>query len=352
MKNKPILCFHIGYIPDINIPSIKTTYGSEIALIKISSIFSKKYRVIIFGDCLSNIIINDIEYLNSSYFENFQKSNEIEIIILLRYIFPLIDFELNAKKIFLWCQDIYAMHYYQNLALPNYGKELLKNMIHKIDGIITLTNWHKNYLEKFYEINQNKVFVIGNAIDDKMFEDNFNKQKNKFIWTSHGYRGINKLIEYFHEIRNNISDAELYIYRDETAFDPEIFKEFFKYDYIHYGGKLNNNEIIKEFENSEFWFYPTDFEETYCISALEAQMAKCVCVCSDLAGLSETVGERGVLIKEPIWSKEYKEKAINEITKISNDTDIKKQYQESGYEWAKNQTWKNRAEEWYKLFRT
>lgn len=155
-----------------------------------------------------------------------------------------------------------------------------------------------------------------------------NKKINS-IWTSHSGRGTHKLLEYFHEIRKKLPDAELYIYRDKTAFSPQVLEEMEKYDYFHFGDKIENKKLIEEFQTSEFWFYPTDFEETYCISALEAQMSKCICICTDLGGLTETVGERGILIKEPIWSEEYKNKAIEE-----NNENLKEKYREIGYKWA------------------
>lgn len=349
--NKSILCFHVGYIPDINDENTKNTYGSEIALVNISERFSKIYNVFIFGDAIYNeIVVNNVTYLNSNKFENFQDNNEIEITILLRYIYPLLDFEIKSKKLYLWVQDIYPMIFYQNLSIYNKGKSLLKNLIDKIDGVIALTNWHRNFLINFYEIEENKVIVIGNGIDITKFKNDIKKQKNKFIWTSHGYRGIENLIDHFHEIKRRIPDAELYIYRDRTAFSDDIYDEMLKYDYIHYGGKLTNDELIKEFQSSDIWYYPTHFEETYCISALEAQMSKCVCVTTDLAALSETVGNRGILIKDTINTIKYKNNAVDQIINILNNENLKKEYQELGHNWAIKQTWENRINEWYELF--
>lgn len=291
--------------------------------------------MIIFGsDIHKEIIVNNIEYYNSDKFEKFQYENEIEIIILLRYIFPFLDFELKSKKIFLWLHDIYPLPYYKSLSLPDIGKQFLKNIIDRIDGIVTLTNWHRNFISNFYEIGLNKIFIIGNGINLEDFKAKYEKQKNKFIWTSHGGRGTHKLLEYFHEIRKKLPDAELYIYRDKTAFSPQVLEEMEKYDYFHFGDKIENKKLIEEFQTSEFWFYPTDFEETYCISALEAQMSKCICICTDLGGLTETVGERGILIKEPIWSEEYKNKAIEEIINLTNNENLKEKYREIGYKWA------------------
>jgi glycosyltransferase involved in cell wall biosynthesis len=346
--NKPILCFHVGYIPDINDIETKDTYGSEIALLNISEIFSERFRVIIFGDDIHNEIKkNNIEYLNSNKFETFQNDNIIEVIILVRYIYPFLDHELKAKKIFLWIHDLDPMIFYQGISIYNQGKELLKNV--KIDGIITLTNWHRNHFINLYDYDENKVFVIGNGIDAKKFKGGI-KQKNKFIWTSHGLRGLTVLIEYLKEIREKLPDAELYVYRDETNMPIEIIDEMNKYDYIHYLGKIDNDSLIKEFESSEMWLYPTQFPESYCISALEAQMSKCVCVVTNFAALTETVGDRGVLLNDTIYSDNYKKTAINKVVEILTNNELKKQYQDKAYEWAIEQTWKNRSKQWYELF--
>jgi len=194
------------------------------------------------------------------------------------------------------------------------------------------------------------VYIINNFINLNSFKRNFKKQKNKFIWTSSLGRGLIKLIEYFHDIRKLIPDAELYIYRDKSGIDDDVFNEIEKCEYIHFCGRKDNIEILEEFESSEMWFYPTNFEETYCLSSVEAQMAKCVCVASDLAALHESVGDRGVLLKEEIYSEKYKEEAINQIVNILNNEELKKEYQEKGYEWALKQNLDERAKQWYKLF--
>ena len=349
--NKPILCWHIGYIPDINSEETETTYGSEIALVYLSELFSERYRVFIFGTCLFNEISkNDIQYLNSDKYDEFQKNNTIDILILCRYINPFMDFELKANKIFILIQDVYLLPFFKGFTIPDSAKGLLKNVIDKIDGIVTLTNWNKKTFVDYYEIDPNKVFIIGNAIKTSKFKDNVKKQKNKFIYTSHGGRGIHKLLEYFHDIRKRVTDAELYIYRDRTAFCQNDLDEMEKYDYFHFGGKIHNDKIIEEFQSSEMWLYPTDFTESSCISSIEAQMSKCVCVTSHFAGLIETVADRGILVTEPIYSEEYKEKIIDEVVTILNDENLKEKYRKAGYAWAKEQSWENISQKWFELF--
>ena len=172
--NKPILCFHIGYAPDINDSNIEISI-SEISLINLAESLKSEYNIVIFGDLISNeSIINGIAFLNSDKIEQFQEINQIDILILSRYIYPFLDVELNAKKIFLWIHDDYLIPYYQGVLLPNKAKELLKNLINKIDGIITLSDIHKKDFVNFYNIDIHKVYIVNNKLETQ-------NQKNKWL---------------------------------------------------------------------------------------------------------------------------------------------------------------------------
>ena len=346
---RPIICFHIGYSPDLfNSPEF---YGSEITLIKLAEQFAKKYRVYVFGvNIFTEKFINGVEYSNSKRYKDFVKNNNIEISVLSRYIYSMLDYEIKSNKIFLWIHDTHILPHYQSVDLPNMGKGFLRNIINKIDGIVTLTEWHKRLFINHYEIEPNKVSVINSAIDPSMFKGNKQKQKNKFIWTSNGLRGLDKMIEYFHEIRKRIPDAELYIYRGKETISEELLEEIMKYNYIHFYGKTEHTKVIEEFETAEVWLYPTKFPETYCMSAVEAQMAKCLCVATNIAALPEIINDRGILIDDEIYSENYKNNIINETINILNNNELKEKILEKGYQWAKEQNWENRAQEWYKLF--
>jgi len=172
--NKPILCFHIGYVPDINDNNFELC-DSEIYLMNLSESLKSEYNIVIFGDLISNeSIVNGIAFLNSDKIEQFQEINQIDILILSRYIYPFLDVELNAKKIFLWIHDDYLIPYYQGVILPNKAKELLKNLMNKINGIITLSDIHKKDFINFYNINKHKVYVVSNELETQ-------NQKNKWL---------------------------------------------------------------------------------------------------------------------------------------------------------------------------
>lgn len=172
--DKKILCFYIGYIDDFNNESVKNVYLSEIAVIELAEQFAKEYRVLVFGTSLNNRVKNGVEYVNASYLNDFQKTNKIEIMIIYKYLHYFIEFETNAEKIFLWTQESFLSPYYQGVAFPYEGREFLKNYIHKIDGIVTLSDSYRDFISH-YQINSEKVFAIENAIDPLEWYELFKK---------------------------------------------------------------------------------------------------------------------------------------------------------------------------------
>jgi glycosyltransferase involved in cell wall biosynthesis len=171
------------------------------------------------------------------------------------------------------------------------------------------------------------------------------KQTNRFIWTSCLNRGIERCIEIIQMIHNVFPDTELHIFRNYDA-KQEFVDSVKDLTYIHFHGNVNNKQIIEEFKKSEYWFYPTTFSETYCISALEAQMAGCIAISTDVASLNTTVGEHGLLIKNTLSNKEI----ADEVISLMKNDELKNKLRNKGQEWSKKQDWGIIAKKWLKLF--
>jgi glycosyltransferase involved in cell wall biosynthesis len=74
-------------------------------------------------------------------------------------------------------------------------------------------------------------------------------------------------------------------------------------------GRVNQKELAQEFQRSSLWLYPTYFTETYCITAVEAQLAGAIPITNHLAGLGETV-KSGVIIDGDVHDPEVQAKYI------------------------------------------
>lgn len=348
-----VLCFYVGYTPDLA-PSDRVGqqfYGAELATVRLAEQLTRFYDVYVFGALCSDADRNGVHYRNSDGLNDFQRDHVVDVMIISRYVHYFLEFTNRAAKTFLWFHDVLAQPYWQFHELPAGATHLVENMMPGIDGLIVLSPWHKEFVLQRYDIDPAKVFVLGNAIDVTLYESPtpIAKVPNRFIYTSAPNRGLDVLLGCFHEIHEQIPAAELYIYRGSEDFSKEILEEIDACGYIHYMGALDNVALAREFLTTDVWFYPTAWAETYCISALEAQMAGCVCVASDVAALHTTVGDRGVLLNTNQSADGFARDAVAAVVDLLNDPVRKHDLQTRGRAWASQQTWTVRASEWRAL---
>ena len=83
------------------------------------------------------------------------------------------------------------------------------------------------------------------------------------------------------------------------------------------------------------------FQETFCLTALEAASSGCLVVCSDLAALQNTVGDRGIMIGGDPMSEEWQQKALNRLFEL--ELVQKKRLIETNRVWASGLTWQGQA---------
>ena len=89
--------------------------------------------------------------------------------------------------------------------------------------------------------------------------------------------------------------------------------------------------------------YLTDYEETYCITALEMQYARVLPIVTNVAALKETVYSGIKLdLDETNWPE-----SIQLLNILGSE--LKSKSIESAYQWAKMQTWSNRGYKWNEL---
>lgn len=347
-KEKPLLVFYTGYS---TVFSKKEIYGSELALQSIAKYLKQDYRIVVFSEnCELQGFIDGVMSLPARTFLQFQAANDIDILVISRYICFFIEHELRAKKTFIWVHDTTFQSYLNGQRLKDSGKYLIKNIDDKINGYISLTQWHRNVLIQHYRISPNKIFIIGNGLRPELFKNKVDKVPRRFIYTSCPTRGLSLLLKYFQKIHQEFDDAELFVFRGKESFTEEQLDIMKRLPYVHYKGGVSQIRTAIEFQKADVWFYPTIFPETYCMSALEAQMAGCLCISTNFAALSETVSDRGILCNKVYGSEEYEKFMLDKVRDALNgkmeDLRVKARC------WAENQTWESMSKKWRGLFQT
>ena len=101
--------------------------------------------------------------------------------------------------------------------------------------------------------------------------------------------------------------------------------------------------VLEEaWSKADYWLYPCIFEETFCLTALEAAMSKTFVIGNNLAALGETIGDRGLIVHGDAKTIEWQNEVIESLKSLKPE--FKEQKIKENYRWAKKLSWKNQAE--------
>lgn len=325
--------------------------GSEIMAINMAREFHRLgFRTFIFGSFLDEEksidyqgIIDGIQYIDYTLFPEFSMKYVIDYLIVSRFISNLVYYD-NILNVYLWVHDI----------LPQVEKNSPLFQTHpiKFRGIITLSDWHSQYVMKRVGVPQHMMKVSRNAIYSERFtrEVESVKQPFRFIYMSDAFRGLGYLLDMIVHVKERYPETELYIFTRPEHVTDEWKQRIAVLPYVHLQPRLTQEKISEELLKSDVWLYPTDFEETYCISALEAMAAGCLVATTRLAGLKDTVGDRGITVEPPISDFATQSALLTKLYFVLDRPDVKSRYVQKAREWALRQTYTNLAREWVTMF--
>jgi predicted O-methyltransferase YrrM len=116
---------------------------------------------------------------------------------------------------------------------------------------------------------------------------------------------------------------------------------------IHYKSWVSKKELAESWKTADIWFYPCTFQETFCLTALEAAASKTFAITNGLAALQNTVSNRGYIIEGDATTEEWQNKALEVLFKyMSDDPEIvskKEMLVLENYKWSKTLSWKSQA---------
>ena len=234
-------------------------------------------------------------------FEKYARYTPSDVLIAQRV--PHVFSAPFAAKINLWWTHDLAL----KRALPAIGSQMWN-----VDGVLSVSEWHRNQICKVYDFPTDIVHVIRNAIDPALFNEPFTpdaKRQGRFlIYTSRPERGLMHLVEY-----GGIMERLL-------AIDPSITLKVAGYDNttpdmqplyerlwqrcrdlpnVELLGCLGKRELARHMQGAWLHIYPTTFEEVSCISAMEEQASHTPVIASPVAALPETLDDDAGVVWVP-----------------------------------------------------
>lgn len=260
-------------------------------------------------------------------------------------------FHKDTKKIY-WCHNIPGQR------MPSEVMEnatlLSKDRWELIDGIVFVSEWQRQLYIKHFNFTEEDIRhtkVLRNAIIP-IEEHNKLNDKIRLIYTPVPFRGLDMLITAFEHLQKYHDNLELEVFSSVQLYgvpaqiDQVLYRNLYQRlennpDVIYHGTKPNN-EVRDGLKRSHIFAYPSNYQETSCISLIEAMSAGCLCVHPNLAGLPETAGNQTMMYEYTTNKNDHINRFIGKmneaITSVKDNevnTTKQKQFADEQYSWDK-----------------
>ena len=243
---------------------------------------------------------------------------------------------LQGKQKFFWTGDSY-----DQIASIGIGDKRIRD---KIDYLLTVSNWQKDTLCSQSGFPSEKAYTLYNGVDLKLFDISSNQvlsKKNRIFYSSTPFRGLEHLPRLLSKIKEKFTDFEVRIYSGYDVYKgveistkqlehyDALVKELNKIEGVQIIGNVKQKDLAIEMLESKILAYPNTFEETCCITALEAKASGCAIVTSCKGALPEVVGDKGgILIEGNPGEEAYDNLFVNSVIAYLSDDNLFKETSE------------------------
>lgn len=274
----------------------------------------------------------------------------LDLLVVSRYTEFLPSQASKARKVVLWCHDTTPMGTFDRQTM-------------RCDAVLCLSDWHLCHVSKVAPELPSLVRTR-NGLAQALYADQpwSHKVAGRFVYSSAIYRGLDTLLNAWPHIRARCPHATLHIYAD---FDAPLIRQRMAElgerlraqcarladQGVRVQGFVSQQQLRQALYECDVWLYPTNFCETYCISALEAQASGALCVYTPLAALPETIGDRGIALPNggtlrPAQLADAVAPHVSELNGTVSARDVRTRARQ----WALEQTWDGVAQDWLLAF--
>lgn len=144
--------------------------------------------------------------------------------------------------------------------------------------VLCLSDFHKSFVRSTFGIPEEKIIVTRNGIDPDRFKGlDLTKTPGSVVWSSSPDRGLNRAIKVLDLVKKDIPETNLHIFYGfdnmrkigKMAEIKELETLIADRPWITYHGNVEQRELAQKLGKIKVWLYPTNFLETFAISALE-----------------------------------------------------------------------------------
>jgi glycosyltransferase involved in cell wall biosynthesis len=332
--------------------------GSESGIVYMSrELAALGIDVSVYCNCPSPGTYDGVEYIHYHRFFDDYKLLGWDVFIGFRSFDPFLIGRVAPRTIY-WTGDAFDQP-----AIARLGHPLLQE---NIDLHFCVSEWHRATFIDAFDLPADKVVATRNGFRDDLVRrieaDNPVKNWTNGVYSSTPFRGLEGVLAMFPRLRRRVPGLSLDVYssmkvygwdqdNDREAYDPIYRMADQKGVTMH--GSVGQEILLNSLARSGFLLYPNTFDETSCISAIEAQACGAVVVTSAKAGLKETVadGETGVCIPGEPRSDEYQRRFIDAVAGLAKNPDRHQMMSAAARKRAfERYSWRAIASEWQSIF--
>lgn len=185
----------------------------------------------------------------------------------------------------------------RQILSTDFEREYILNKIKSLDMIFALHEEQKNSIEEIYDVEPEKVVVLGSGYDSEIFFDD-KKEKNGVIQLAYAgkisySKGLVQLVTALEKSSIDPETVKVVMAGDNGNKDElkDIMEMSSKSKYnIEFTGRINQRQLAEMFNQSDIFILPS-FYEGLPLVVLEAMACGCYVICTDVAGIKQWLGD-------------------------------------------------------------
>lgn len=316
--------------------------GAELAMMTLMQVLAERgHKVRVHNDPTEARDFDGVHYLPLSAFNNRTPRDALIIFRSPNKRYVRAHMPAQTRKIW-WSTDQYTV--------GDFSK-----FVNEVDFVVTISPFHTNYHLSRYKMPSEKVAHIDLGVRVSEYDSKIEKIPGRLIFCSIPDRGLPVLHAAWPLIKRDAPHASLTITSDYTLWGTSANNANHRLTWVDskgvsFLGKVPRSELVKLQRQAEIMSYPSLYEELFCISAAECQVAGALPITTDMGALT-TTNEFGILIpgnpKTAQWVNNFSSRIASLLT---DEHDYLENRQASMITGAKRRfDWDKIAERWEEL---
>jgi len=324
--------------------------GSESGIVYMARALARcGHTVSVYCNCPEPGKFDAVDYLHYHDFFTDHRQPRWDAVIAFRSFDPLLLGRIAPRMIY-WTGDASNQP-----SLHNFDHDALQQ---NLDLVLCVSQWHRESFIRQFGLAPDKVVATRNGFAPELVPHARTKDTTRSVYTSTPFRGLDILLEVFPAIRRRVATATLDVFSSMKVYgwttdqDREAYGVLYDASSqagVSWKGSVNQSDLLEHLAHAGLMLYPNTFDETSCISAIEAQAAGCPIVTSARAGLKETVAHQttGFCVEGDPRSTQYKKVFVEAAVGLLSNPDLFGRMSAAARNRAfRSYTWNAIAAEW------